>query len=133
MSDTITIKLDNGQYNGIFGVASNFTGEKSKIAATKIMDIIRDKVQASAEGEKLPETISVDFPKKVLDGFYIGITEKVKDEKITTQDVIQLKTVCQILKMKSRFEKFVDAELESIPENTEAFDEDEITEPFDGE
>lgn len=133
MSETIDVKLSNQEYNVIFGIASSLTGDKSKFAATKVMDLIRDEVQKGSEGDKLPDEISVKFPKKILDGFYIGMTEKTKEEKVTTQDILQIKGVCQVLKMKNRFEKFVDEELKSIPENTESFDDEVVEEPFDGE
>lgn len=138
MSDSIKFTLEENEYNSIYMIASSISGEKSKIAASKILELIKDEVQKGAgkdsEGkDTLPSTITVDLPKRVLDGFFLGLTEKVKEDKITTNDVMQLKLACAKLKMKSRFENFVKQELESIPENTDAFDDEVVEVPFDEE
>lgn len=138
MSDTIKFTLDENEYNSVFMVASSISGEKSKIASSKIVEIIRDEVQKGATKDDdgkdiIPKTITIDLSKRLLDGFFIGITEKTKDDKITTNDVVQLKSICTKLKMKNRFENFVNQELESIPENTEAFDDEVVEVPFDEE
>lgn len=138
MSDSIKFTLDENEYNSVFMVASSISGEKSKIASSKVMELVREEVQKGATKDSdgkdvLPKSITVELPKKVLDGFFLGLTEKVKEEKITTNDVIQLKAVSARLKMKNRFENFVKQELDSIPENTESFDDEVVETPFDEE
>lgn len=133
MADSIKITLDDQAYNAVYGLSSTFAGEKSKIIGVKVMDLIREAVVAGTKDDVNPKTITLDFPKKYLDGIYVGVTEVIKKAEITTTDVLNLKNICQILKMKNRFETLVEKELESIPENDEAFDDEIIDEPFDGE
>jgi hypothetical protein len=133
MSDNIQYTLSEQTYNAIYGIASTISGEKSKVAASKLIEIIKEEVTKNAKGEELPESITVDVPRKVLDGFYIGITEKIKDEKITTNDVMLMREVCTLLKMRGRIDNFIKAELESIPDNDEAFDDEIVEIPLDGE
>ena len=134
MSDSIKITMNSMEYNAVYAVVSSLTGTFSKVAATKTIDLITNAVKASSSDEgKLPEKITVEFARKVLDGLYFGLTEKVKDEKINAQDVMQLKQVSAVLKMKGRFEKFIDTEIENITASDEEFDLDEVSEPLDGE
>lgn len=133
MSDNIKITLDSQAYNAIYGLTSTFAGEKSKIIGLKVMDLIREAVVSGTKEDVNPQTITLDFPKKYLDGVYIGVTEVIKKSEITTTDVLNLKNICQVLKMKNRFETLVEKELASIPESEEAFDDEIIDEPFDGE
>lgn len=133
MADSIKITLDTQAYNAIYGLNSTFSGEKSKIIGVKVMDLIREAVVAGTKDDVNPETIVVDFPKKYLDGIYVGVTEVIKKPEVTTTDVLNLKSICQVLKMKNRFESLVEKELESLPESEDAFDDEIIDEPFDGE
>lgn len=133
MADSIKITLDSQAYNAIYGLNSTFAGEKSKIIGVKVMDLIREAVVAGTKDDVNPETIVVDFPKKYLDGIYVGVTEVIKKPEVTTTDVLNLKSICQVLKMKNRFDTLVEKELESLPESEDAFDDEMIDEPFDGE
>lgn len=133
MSDNIQYTLSEQTYNAIYGIASTISGEKSKVAASKLIEIIKEEVTKNAKGEELPKSITIDVPRRVLDGFYIGITEKIKDEKITTNDVLLMREVCTLLKMRGRIDNFIKAELETIPENDEALDDEIVEIPMDEE
>lgn len=129
MSSEIEIKLSEDEYNAVFTVVSAISGTYSKVAASKALELIRSEVQAGLVDQVPPDTITVSFPRKILDGVFLGITEKAKDEKVTCRDILHLKTISTLLKMKVRFEKFADAELEKMPDNEDLFD----FEVFEGE
>lgn len=134
MSNTIKITLQNAEYNVVFQLASGLSGSSSKVAATRAIELIREAVGPQTKEGVLPESITVDFPRNVLDGLYLGIVEKAKEEKITASDVLQLKAVSTILRMKGRFDKFIDTELANIKsEEEEEFDIETVDEPLDGE
>lgn len=130
MSDTIDFTLATEEYNGVFGIASTLSGS-NKFAAAKVMEIIQKEVSSKMEGDVLPKTITISFTRKVLDGFYISLTEKAKEEKTSTQDLLQIKSICALLKMKNRFEKFMETEIESLKESEDAFDDEFVAEPLD--
>jgi hypothetical protein len=133
MSDTIKVVLGFEEYNAIFGLAGSISGVYGTVAAAKVRDIISTEAQKYAKGEELPRSITVEFPKKTLDGFYLGLTEKVLEKEINTNNLIQIKAIASILKMKGRMEKFLDAEFAKLPVNEDEFDMDEVAEPFDVE
>lgn len=131
MSDSIKVVLNFEEYNAIFGLAGTITGIYGTVGASKVREIITAEVQKYAKGDDLPKSITVEFPKKVLDGFYLGLTEKVLEKDINTNSLMQIKAIATILKMKGRMEKFIDTEFAKIPTNEEDFDMDEVSEPFD--
>jgi hypothetical protein len=131
MSDSLKIVLNVDEYNAIFGLAGTINGVYGTVASAKIRDLISAEVQKYSNDGQLPKSITLDIPKKILDGFYLGLTEKTKEKDLNTLSLVQIKAVAAVLKMKGRMEKFLDAEFEKIPENSEDFDQEEITEPFD--
>ena len=131
MSDSIKIVLNVDEYNAIFGLAGNINGVYGTVASAKIRDLISAEVQKYSVEGQLPKSVTLDIPKKVLDGFYLGLTEKTKDKDLNTMSLVQIKAVAAVLKMKGRMEKFLDAEFEKIPENDEEFDQPDVVEAFD--
>lgn len=131
MSDSIKIILTKDEYNAVFALAGVITGQFGTVSASKIRDIISAEVQRCAVNAVLPKSITINIPKKVLDGFYIGLTDKTKEAEINTLAIFQIKAVASILKMKGRIEKFLESEFEKTPVNDEEFDQEDISEPFD--
>lgn len=131
MQDTIKVTLSMEEYNAIFALAGEMTGQYAMVAASKLRDMISEDVRKHAKGEELPQTITLNVPKRVLDGFYTGLVDKSKNKEITTLVLLQIKAIACILKMKGRFEKYLEAEFEKTPSYAEDFDLEEITEPFD--
>ena len=117
----IKVKLNSNQYNAVFNVAASFTGEQSKIVGSKLMEYIKS---IAVDGEKIKDEAEFEFEPKLLDGFFIGVTEIIKTDKTTTNDVLQLKEICSLLKMRNRFSKMVDEVVEKVAENKEEFDYD---------
>lgn len=133
MSDSLKIVLNVDEYNAIFGLAGTINGVYGTVASAKIRDLISAEVQKYSVDGQLPQSVTLDIPKKVLDGFYLGLTEKTKDKELNTLSLVQIKAVAAVLKMKGRMEKFLDAEFEKIPENSDEFDQEDVIEPFDDE
>jgi hypothetical protein len=104
MSDTIKLELDQGTYNGLHAIVGTFAGAAGTIGASKLRELITDAVRANLVGDNLlPQTITLDVPKTVIDKLYEGVKVKLAEPKITTTELEQLKAVCKVLKVSGRF------------------------------
>lgn len=148
MAETYKRVLNSVEYQNIFEIASSFKGEASiKTAASKINEKIGEAVRANAVVRKdengetvldtngnpvndLPSTITVEFSRAELDGFWRGLVEKIGDAETDVKSILILKVISKSLGMSGRFSKY---ETTTIDMNKveEDLDEETVDEPLD--
>ena len=142
MSDALEIKLNHDEYNGLHQALGNMIGLGPCTAATTVQDLIANEARngivtipatdKKPEEQVFPQNIIIKVERKVLDVLYIGLQELSKKDKITVPELLQIKGIAVLLKMKNRIEKHIKNEFDkSQVVIDEAFDSEIIEEPFD--
>lgn len=119
----ITIELNQYEYKNIFELATSFKGDTStKLSALKVMEKItaeaNKNVVVEGETKTLPDTITVEFTKNELEGYWKGLVGYIGENKIPLSDVLIIKALATRLKMSKRFkalEESIKVEEDSIP------------------
>lgn len=117
------IELNQYEYKNIFELATSFKGSTAtKLSALKVMEKITTEANTNAvvEGDTktLPETITVEFTKNELEGYWKGLVGYIDENKIPLSDVLIIKTLATKLKLSKRFKALEDTikvEEDSIP------------------
>lgn len=132
----IEITLAQITYEGLYQALGAITGLGAATAATTIQELIGTQVRAGVttvdDKDVMPHTITISVERKVLDALYVGLQDLLRKDKITVTDLLQIKSIAAILKMRNRIENYISAEFAKLNiVNDEAFDSDIIAEPFD--
>lgn len=116
----ITVKLNNFEYEFLFGVLSNITEPtEAKYSAAKTIEKITELVKAGVtkdeEGkDQQPKDISLSFELYELGNLCAGFISFIGSVEVKAVDVLRIQSLAKVLRFGSKIAKHIEEKIKTV-------------------